>query len=152
MFKSPPKTITTPLNQRTLLPNSFSKNSGMVITFLSLKGFIQKPVRPTMNMAIAIEIPGVTPANPYLKPNSALAMQVAIPNSLADKEAMPKYRLTLLSATRKSSTLRIYFFSHRPAMTVPTRYTKTILPSISQLKFAIIPNRIIDLLRREDNH
>ena len=55
-----------------------------------LSGLIQKPVAPTINIEPPKAIPGMIPFNPYLNPSSALAIQVAIPNSVAAKLAIPR--------------------------------------------------------------
>ncbi|HEY8660241.1 MAG TPA: hypothetical protein VIL78_14510 [Hanamia sp.] len=58
-------------------------------TCLSLNGFMQNPVRPTINIDTGNAIPGVIPAKPYLKPSSVFAMASSYAkNSLADKEAI----------------------------------------------------------------
>ncbi|OQB98030.1 MAG: hypothetical protein BWX80_04081 [Candidatus Hydrogenedentes bacterium ADurb.Bin101] len=65
MLSSPPKTITTPLNQRIRFPKRISNSSGMVITPASRKGFTQKPVYPTKNMDRAASTPGTAPEKPF---------------------------------------------------------------------------------------
>ena len=62
----------------------------MVITAMFLRGLIQKPVSPTINIETPKAIPGIIPFKPYLYPSSALAIHVAIPNSVAAKLAIPR--------------------------------------------------------------
>ncbi len=106
MFKTPPRMITSPANQRTRLPNRFSKSSGMVITPALRKGTITKPVHPTANIARQPRTPGMAPARPFLKPISAAYITVTIPTSVAASEAIPRWTSISRPATAKSSTLR----------------------------------------------
>ena len=51
-------------------------------------------------------------------------MQVAMPNSLADKEAIPKYILTLRPAIKKIIHLMNIFPNPTAALTVPIKYNR----------------------------
>ena len=66
VFKSPPITIISPVAHLTLGLYFFSKNSGRVIAFASLKGLIQNPVFPTRYIDVQRRSPTTAPEKPYL--------------------------------------------------------------------------------------
>ena len=99
MFNTPPSTTNKPASQRTLTPNLFWKSSGIVITPERLSGPITKPVRPTKYIAPAMSTPIVAPANPLVNPNCAVYMTVTSPNSVAAREAMPRFTSMARPAT-----------------------------------------------------